>query len=52
MTQEELAAICDIFVDFLSLVERGISAPSFGNIEKLASALGVQARDLFDFADL
>ncbi|MFQ6094469.1 MAG: helix-turn-helix domain-containing protein [bacterium] len=29
MTQEQLAEAADISVDFLSLVERGVNAPSF-----------------------
>jgi transcriptional regulator with XRE-family HTH domain len=49
LTQEQLAAKADISVDFLSLVERGINAPSFSNLEKLARALGVPIRELFDF---
>lgn len=49
LTQEELAARAGISVDFLSLVERGINAPSFENVEKLANALQVLVRDLFDF---
>ena len=49
LTQEQLAAIADISVDFLSLVERGINAPSFENIDKLANALGVPIRELFSF---
>ncbi len=49
LTQEQLASAIEISVDFLSLVERGINAPSFENIEKLARALGVSIRDLFDF---
>ena len=51
LTQEQLAANADISVDFLSLVERGINAPSFENIDKLANALGVQVRELFDFGE-
>ncbi len=50
-SQEELAARADISVDFLSLIERGINAPSFETLERLAEALGIQARDLFDFKD-
>jgi len=49
LTQEELAARAGVSVDFLSLVERGINAPSFENVEKLAKALRVLVRDLFDF---
>jgi len=49
LTQEQLAEQAEISVDFLSLVERGINAPSFDNLEKIAKALGVSVRDLFDF---
>jgi len=49
LTQEQLAEEAQISVDFLSLVERGINAPSFENLEKLAKALGVPVRELFDF---
>lgn len=51
LTQEELANKAEISVDFLSNVERGINAPSFENLEKLAKALGVEVRELFDFED-
>jgi transcriptional regulator with XRE-family HTH domain len=49
LTQEQLAQAAQISVDFLSLVERGINAPSFENLEKLAKALGVPIRELFNF---
>lgn len=52
LTQEQLAETADISVDFLSLVERGINAPSFENLEKLAKALGVEVRELFNFEDM
>ena len=49
MTQEQLAEASNISVDFLSLVERGKSGPSFEVLERLAGALGVPVKDLFDF---
>jgi transcriptional regulator with XRE-family HTH domain len=49
LTQEQLAEAAQISVDFLSLVERGINAPSFENLEKLAKAIGVPIRELFNF---
>ena len=49
LTQEQLAEATEISVDFISLVERGINAPSFDNLEKLARALGVSYQELFDF---
>lgn len=51
LTQEQLAEQAEISVDFLSLVERGINAPSFDNLEKLAKALGVSVQELFEFHD-
>ena len=49
LSQEKLAERADISVDFLSLLERGVNAPSFETLEKLAKALGVEVRGLFDF---
>ena len=49
MTQERFAEVLDISVDFLSLVERGISAPSFETIEKMSRRLRVSVADLFTF---
>jgi transcriptional regulator with XRE-family HTH domain len=49
LSQEDLAESAQISVDFVSLVERGINAPSFETLERLAAALGVAPRDLFDF---
>ena len=51
LTQEQLAEEAQISVDFLSLVERGINAPSFENLEKLAKALDVQVREFFEFKE-
>ena len=49
LTQEQLAEKTMISVDFLSLVERGVNAPSFDTLEKLAIALGVPVKYLFEF---
>jgi len=49
MTQEQLAAAASMSVDFLSLIERGKNSPSFPSLEKLAQALKVPARELFNF---
>jgi transcriptional regulator with XRE-family HTH domain len=49
MTQERFAETLDISVDFLSLIERGISAPSFETIEKISRRLRVAVPDLFTF---
>ncbi len=49
MTQERFAEVLDISVDFLSMVERGISAPSFETIEKMSKRLRMPVTDLFTF---
>jgi len=49
-TQEEFAETLDISVDFLSLVERGLNAPSFESIEAFSIILGIPVRDFFDFS--
>lgn len=41
MTQEEFAEAAGISVDFLSLVERGVNAPSFETLEEFARVLKV-----------
>ena len=48
-TQEQLAERAGISVDFLSLIERGKNAPSFGNLDELADALEVSVANLFSF---
>jgi transcriptional regulator with XRE-family HTH domain len=47
MTQERFAEALNISVDFLSLVERGISAPSFETLEKVAKRLRMSVANLF-----
>ena len=49
MTQERFAETMDISVDFLSLMERGISAPSFETIERISKRLKVSVAHLFTF---
>jgi len=49
MSQEEFAELLEISVDFLSLIERGINAPSFENLEVFATQLGIPASELFTF---
>lgn len=51
MTQEQFAEKIGMSVDFLSLIERGINAPSFETIEQIAHCLRVPVVVLFDFAD-
>ena len=49
LTQEQFAELVGISVDFLSLIERGINAPSFEVLERMAGRLDLQVRELFDF---
>jgi transcriptional regulator with XRE-family HTH domain len=49
MTQEKFAEVLDISVDFLSLIERGINAPSFETLERFAKRLKLPVAELFDF---
>lgn len=49
MTQEQFSESVGISLTFLSLVERGINAPSFETLERIARVLKVRVRDLFDF---
>jgi transcriptional regulator with XRE-family HTH domain len=50
-TQEHFAELVEISVDFLSLVERGINGPSFDTLDRMAKALRVQVKDLFEFTE-
>jgi transcriptional regulator with XRE-family HTH domain len=49
MTQEQFAETLEISVDFLSLIERGINAPSFETIERMAKRLRLSVAELFTF---
>ena len=49
LTQEALAEKAGYSVEFISLMERGIHAPSVDGLERLAGALKVDIRDFFDF---
>lgn len=51
MSQETFAEFVGISVDFLSLIERGINAPSFESIERMAKRLRVPVMVLFDFGE-
>jgi transcriptional regulator with XRE-family HTH domain len=50
MTQQQFSELLDISIDFLSLVERGLNAPSFESIEAFSITLGIPVRDFFDFS--
>jgi transcriptional regulator with XRE-family HTH domain len=49
MTQEQFAETLNISVDFLSLIERGINAPSFETLERMAKRLRLSVAELFKF---
>lgn len=52
LTQEQLAEVVGISVDMLSNIERGVNAPSFETLEKLASVLRISVSTLFRFDTL
>ncbi len=49
LTQEQLAEAAKLSVDLISNIERGVNAPSFATLERLAAAMNVTVADLFDF---
>ena len=49
LSQEQFAELLGISVDFLSLIERGINAPSFENLDAFSARLNVPLSTLFDF---
>ncbi len=51
MSQEQFAELLEISVDFLSLIERGINAPSSENLEVFSARLGIPVNELFVFED-
>jgi len=51
LPQEGFAELVGISVDFLSLIERGINAPSFETLEQMAKRLRVPVKTLFEFPD-
>ena len=51
LTQEQLAEGVGCSVEFVSLVERGVNAPSVAGLENFANVLGVEVRELFTFKE-
>ncbi len=49
LTQAKLAEKSDYSIEFISLVERGINAPSVEGCERIAKTLNVSIKALFDF---
>jgi len=52
MTQEDVAKILEIDPKSFSRIERGERSPSLDTIEKIACALSVEPKDLFEFEHL
>ena len=51
LTQQHLAEAVGCSVEFVSLLEWGINAPSVAGLERFARALKVEVRDLLSFKD-
>lgn len=51
LTQEQLAEALGCSVEFISLVERGVNAPSVAGLEKFAKILKVEVNELFTFEE-
>jgi len=51
LTQEQLAEAVDCSVEFISLVERGVNAPSVAGLEKFSRVLRVEVKELFTFEE-
>jgi transcriptional regulator with XRE-family HTH domain len=51
LTQEQMAEALGCSVEFISLVERGVNAPSVAGLEKFAKVLKVEVRELFTFEE-
>ena len=47
LTQEELAEATGYSVDFISLVERGVNAPTVARLKNIAETIGVEVWQLF-----
>jgi transcriptional regulator with XRE-family HTH domain len=51
LTQEQLAEAIGCSVEFISLVERGVNAPSVAGLEKFAKILKTEVKELLNFED-
>ncbi len=49
LTQAQFAEKSGYSIEFVSLVERGVNAPSIDGCERIAKALKVSVKSLFDF---
>jgi transcriptional regulator with XRE-family HTH domain len=48
-SQEQLATKARYSTEFISLVERGLNAPSIAGLARIAKALRVEVKELFEF---
>lgn len=48
LTQEELASLCDLDRTYIGSIERGERNVSLVNIHKIASALDIKVKELFE----
>jgi transcriptional regulator with XRE-family HTH domain len=51
LTQEQLAEAIGCSVEFISLVERGVNAPSVAGLGKFAKVLKTEVKELFSFEE-
>ena len=51
LTQGQFAERANVSNDTISRIERGIRSPSFEVLERLAKALDVEVRELFNFSN-
>lgn len=51
LTQEQLAEAVGCSVEFISLVERGVNAPSVAGLEKFSKVLQIEVNELFTFVE-
>jgi transcriptional regulator with XRE-family HTH domain len=49
LTQEQLAENIGVSIESISNMERGLHSPSFNNLEKIAVAINVKVKELFEF---
>lgn len=49
LTQSQLAEACDVSIDTISNIERGIHGPRFELLERLANSLNIPVYALFTF---
>jgi transcriptional regulator with XRE-family HTH domain len=49
LTQEKLAEKADISLDFMGKIEVNLNKPGLRSLIKLADALNIEVKELFDF---